>query len=115
MEVLLDKIIKECESRNIRTRFDEETCKYFISNIIKDYDLELYTTDDAVVFENNYGDTEDVLSFRDMVDVVHFWRMTYKDCEPWESVTTDWSLIFKEFLVSSELIEMLKEDDELPF
>ena len=115
MEALLDKMIKECESNNIRTRFDEETCKYFLSNIINDKSLGLYSTDDAVVFENNYGDTEHVLSFRDMIDVVHFWRRKYKDYEPWENVTADWDLVFKEFLGSSELLEMIKENDDLPF
>lgn len=113
MEILLDKIIKECEKRGIKTQFDEETCKYYITNII-DKKLCLYATDEAVIFENNHGDKEHVISFRDMVHVTHYWMRRYQDDDDWESVGPNWALVFKEFLGSSQLKDMMISE-ELPF
>jgi hypothetical protein len=115
MKVLLDKIIKECELRNIRTRFDEETCVYFVSNIIPGVELKLYTTDDAVVFENNFGELEHVLTFRDLVNVIHFWHRVNINDSNWKEVTQDWRLVFVEFLGTSELVNMIREEEDLPF
>jgi hypothetical protein len=115
MKLLLDRIIKECESRNIRTRFDEDTCVYFVSNIIPGVELKLYTTDDAVVFENNFGKLEHVLTFRDLVNVIHFWHRVNINDSNWKEVTQDWKLVFVEFLGTSELVNMIREEEGLSF
>jgi len=115
MEILLDRIVEELNSRNIKTRFDEEDCIYFVSNIIPDVELKLYSTDDAIVAENNFGETGHVLSFRDFVNAVHFWVIAKKRVSIWNDVTPDWKLVFDEFLDNYDLVSMRRIEEDLPF
>lgn len=115
MEVLLKKIIKECEARGIKVEFNEKNEHYHLKNLIK-HDLELYTTEDAVILENNYKEIEHVLSFKDVVHATHFWRNTYKDSKDWIEISPEWDLVYKEYLGSSDLTKMMVAvNEDLPF
>ena len=112
---LLNRIIKECESRDIKTSYDEDTGRYAIKGLAEGEPTELFIeNDNAIVFENNYNDQEHVLSIRDLIEIANYWKLKYKDYEAWKSESPGWTLAFKEFIGGVNYHGALEEED-LPF
>jgi len=115
MEIILEKIIQECKDRGIHV-YEEEPLLYNVNGLSKDGKADLYIceTDNVVVFENKYGEKEHVLSFRDFVNVAHFWCKKYKDWTAFSIKEAGWHLVFKEYVGGKDFYANALAED-LPF
>jgi len=113
MEIILEKIIKECKDRGIHVH-EEKSLLYNVYGLSKNVKADLYIceSDNVVVFENKYGEKEHVLSFRDFVNIAHFWCKKYKEWNAFKITESGWHNVFKEFVGGRDFY---KKDEGLPF